>query len=349
MWFETGHEHDYGSALGMKYLIDDAGYITAAAHGPAVHQAAIAHQLVASSGTLVHIAGGDLAIRLVWDASVAHAPRRFTHAVVQAARLYVEEFAASNRHVGTEVINISVGYGEVGGSPMGPHALGESESYGYLTNYASVAHALAGRGYSFAAANEPSGGQFFVTTAEEKALGLFAATSPGTDGFIGFSTLAGTGYHWNFASVAGTANSGTGSRAFDFEAVAWHEISEVMGRIGLEGKVVNGLHTYTPLDLFLFKSPGELALSGTGSYFSIDNGSTPLGRYNNANVRGGDVADWASTSGARQSGTWGLIPGYQDAYDAFLFSAVDAQVTASDLAEDAALGYGSLATARAIV
>jgi hypothetical protein len=45
----------------------------------------------------------------------------------------------------------------------------------------------------------------------------------------------------------------------------------------MEGEGINGQHTYTPLDLFDFESPGELALSPRGGYFSIDNGATPLG------------------------------------------------------------------------
>jgi hypothetical protein len=344
MLFEWGHEHEYGSSLGMKYLVNDAGYITSTVHaGANTHTT---HATAAPAPTLVSVPGGDLDIRLVWDASVAKAPSGFTTAVIDAAKLYVADFAGSNRGVGTEIININVGYGEIGGSSMAANALGESESYGYLVNYATVTQALSAEGYSFTASNEPTGGQFFVTSAEAKAFGLVSAGASGTDGFIGFSTLAGTGYHWNFAAVVGASNTGTGTGAFDFEAVVWHEISEVMGRIGMEGgQTYNGVRTYTPLDLFDFKSPGVLALSGSGGYFSLDNGATPLGRYNNANVNGGDITDWASASNIGQSATWGLIGGTQDAYDAFEYPAVNGDVSGSDLAEDVALGYGSRAFA----
>jgi hypothetical protein len=341
MLFEWGHEHEHGSSLGMEYLVNDAGYITSAAHAT-IHAATPHHtSAVAPAPTLVSVAGGDLDIKLVWDASVASAPSGFTTAVIRAAQLYVADFAGSNRGVGTEVININVGYGEIAGSAMAANALGESESYGYLVNYATVTHALAGKGYSFNAANEPTGAQFFVTSAEAKAFGLLAANATATDGFIGFSTLAGTGYHWNFASVVGTSNTGTCSGAFDFEAVVWHEISEVMGRLGMEGQNFNGHHTYTPLDLFNFKSPGQLALSGNGGYFSLDNGVTPLGRFNNATVNGGDIADWASP----KSATLGLLAGTQDAYDAFAYAAQNGSVSGTDLAADVALGYGSRAFA----
>jgi hypothetical protein len=344
MLFEWGHEHEHGSSLGTEYLVNDAGYITSILHAPVNHAITHPHATLAPAPSLVYVAGGDLDIRLNWDASVANAPSGFTTAVIRAAQLYVADFAGSNRGVGTEVINISVGYGEIAGSAMAASALGESESYGYLVNYTTVTHALAARGYSFTAANEPTGAQFFVTSAEAKAFRLESAGAPGTDGFVGFSTLAGTGYHWNFASVVGTSNTGTGAGAFDFEAVVWHEISEVMGRIGMEGQIYNGLHTYTPLDLFNFKSPGQLALAGNGGYFSLDNGATPLGRFNNASANGGDITDWASPNSA----TLGLAAGTQDAYNAFSYPALNGAVSGSDLAEDVALGYGSRGFANAL-
>ena len=45
---------------------------------------------------------------------------------------------------------------------------GESQSYGDPTNYLMVTHALANDGYSFTASNEPTNGQFFVTSAESE-------------------------------------------------------------------------------------------------------------------------------------------------------------------------------------
>jgi hypothetical protein len=209
MLFEWGHEHGHGSSLGKEYLVNDAGYITSAANG-GIHPASPIHAAsLAPAPTLVAANAGDLDIRLVWDTSVANAPSGFTTAVIRAAQLYVNDFAASNRGVGVEVINLNVGYGEIAGSAMAAKALGESESYGYLTNYATVTHALALKGYTFAAANEPTKAQFFVTSAEAKAIGLESPAAAAADGFIGFSTLAGTGYGWNFTSVVGTSHTGT--------------------------------------------------------------------------------------------------------------------------------------------
>jgi hypothetical protein len=67
------------------------------------------------------------------------------------------------------------------------------------------------------------------SSAQAKDYGLINPTARATDGFVGL------------------------------EAVAWHEISEVMGRIGMEGQHFNGKATYTPLDLFNFVSKGVLA------------------------------------------------------------------------------------------
>ena len=77
-----------------------------------------------------------------------------------------------------------------------------------------------------------------------------------------------------------------------------------MGRLGLEGTaVINGQPTYTPLDLFNYQSRGVLELSANGGHFSINDGRTNLGNYNNAAVNGGDIADWASNTSPTQSST----------------------------------------------
>jgi hypothetical protein len=280
--------------------------------------------------TLVGPSNG-LQFDLVWDPSIANAPRGFVQAIVDAAKTYSKLF--SNK----EVITIDVGYGEIAGTPMAPYALGESESFGYLTDYPTVTSALTHDGFGFTATNEPTTGQFFITSADAKTLGLVDPTS-GLDGYMGFSDLSGTGYSWNISAKG--PNVGTGPNQFDLQAVAEHEISEVMGRLGLEGTAtVNGQPLYTPLDLFNFQSRGVLSLSPNEGYFSVNNGRTNLGNYNNAAVNGGDIADWASSTSPTQSGTLGLSPGSQDAYDAFTFPGQNAQLSLSDIAEDAALGY----------
>lgn len=315
-----------GGAALQEYFINAAGEVSpvvgaAAGPGPGGSGAAGASSSLPAQ-TLVGSPNG-LQFDLVWDPSVVNAPRGFMQAVVDAARLYSTLF--SNK----EVITIDVGFGEIGGSQLVTGDLGESASYGiFPVDYSTVTSALSGDGFAFSAANEPTGGQFFVTTAEAKAMGLIDSTGGLPDGFIGFGDLSGTGFSWN------TKGTATGPTQFDLVAVAEHEISEVMGRLGLEDST-DGF--YTPLDLYNYQSPGVLALSPNGGYFSINNGRTNLGNFNNAGI--GDTGDWASLNSITQSGTLGLAPGSFDAYDAFAYPGVNGQVSLSDVIEDTALGY----------
>jgi hypothetical protein len=351
MLFEEGH-HEDGWHLGREYLINDTGYITAA-HGPATHRSIKNFGSSTPPATLVTASHSNLAIDLIWDASVASAPSGFEQAVIDAAMLYVDEFTGGTIAGGTEVINIHVGWGEINGHALSPSALGESESSGYLTNYATVTGALGAAGYSFSALNEPTGAQFFLTSAQAKDYGLINATASATDGFVGFATLQKGGYSWNFTASTGRSNTGTGANQYDLEAVAWHEISEVLGRIGMEGQHFYGKATYTPLDLFNFASEGVLARSPSGGYFSLDNGKTSLGVFNAIN--GGDIADWASSTSIGQSVTIGNVVDKQgvqidyDAYDAFAFYGVNGDVSLSDLALDSSIGFDSFSAAEKFV
>ena len=273
----------------------------------------------APAPTLVTTVGSNLEINLIWDSSATN-QTAFMKAMTDAAKYYESLFTTPK----LEVINIKVGWGEINSQALPAGALGASQSNGYLTNYSTVTTALAKNGFTFTASNEPTTAQFFVSSAEAKSFGLISGTSTAIDGYVGFGTLSGTGYSWNFTSSPTTGKgSGTGATQFDFQGVAQHEISEVMGRISMEGHTTfNGKATYTPLDLFNFDSVGHLALSNgynsntqATTYFSTDNGSTALAYFNDG-YKGGDIADWASYSSYTQSQT-GLASGYQDAFDAF--------------------------------
>lgn len=326
--------HGNEPSLGQEYLLSDSGALSpvslATSHQSSFSLHGSTTTSTAPAPTLVTGSGSNLQIDLVWDKSVSSAPAGFQSAIIAAAQTYVHDFTASSK----EVIYISVGWGEVGGTSMSANALGESQSYGYLTNYATVTKALSADGYSFSASNEPTSGQFFVTSADAKAIGLISGTSGSTasvDGFVGFSTLKGTGYSWNF-NATGT----TGSQ-YNLQAVADHEISEVMGRIAMEGTVTyNGAKTYTPLDLFNYASQGTLELNGNGGYFSANGGVTHEGNFNNATLYGGDIGDWASYSSPSQSGT---VASGADAFNAYGAPGYNATVSADDLLELAALGY----------
>jgi hypothetical protein len=330
--FAGSNAHLYGhagSSLGQEFLINDSGDVSpvhgATTQSAATSRATPSNNSSAPAPTLVGAAGG-LQFDLIWDSSVAKAPAAFESAIIAAAKYYTTLFSND------EVINIDVGYGEIGGSPLGSGALGESESYGYLTNYATVAHALDKDNYApSSASNEPTNAQFFVTSAEAKTLGLISGSSTAVDGFIGLSNA----YPMNHSTSGGAI----ASNQFDALAIAEHEISEVMGRIGMEGETVEGKRTYTPLDLFNYQSPHVLELSPNGGYFSVNNGGAKLGVYNDAAANGGDIADWASNASITQSATQGLPSGDYDAYDAFTSPGYIGDVSQSDIIEDAALGY----------
>jgi hypothetical protein len=293
------------------------------------------------SPTLVSSSASNLSIDLVWDSSVASAPTGFTSAVAAAVQGLVNDISAPAK----TTLYIGVGWGEVSGQSMAANALGESTSTGYLTSYASLANALTAHGDTLTASNEPTSSQFYVASAEAKTLGLASPTGGSVtslDGHVGFSTLTGTGYSWQFGAT------GTASNQYNLQAVVQHEITEVMGRTSMEGtSTYNGVKTYTPLDLFDFSGNHALALSNTGGYFSNNGGATQMGVFNNNAAYGGDIADWASYSSASQSGT--VASGQQDPFDAFTRPGYDLHLSHDDLLEMAVLGDTLTAAGQAVV
>jgi hypothetical protein len=307
------------------YLLADEGQITfvSEAHGghgpPGGGGGSGGGGTGSPTSTLVGSAGG-LQIDLLWDTSVQTASNwsDIEHSVVAAAQIFAAEFT---NHA---LLNIHVGLGEVAGSPLANGALGESETQGYAVSYGMLTNALGAADANLVSSGLMAAGAvtavsalaaktFFVASAEAKALGLVNPTSTAVDGYIGFT--AGSLISWT-----GTV----GATQYDGVGVAAHEISEVMGRIGIEG---SGSPYYTPLDLFRYSGVNQPDLSPAAGYFSTDMGATAA-NYFNAGTNGGDAADWATrTSNAT------------DAFDAFGNPGVTTQVSSSDLLAVAVLGY----------
>jgi hypothetical protein len=175
--------------------------------------------------------------------------------------------------------------------------------------------AATGAGGSITGA-DPSTDTWWLTQAQEKALGIIASDGV-TDGTI----TVGTGYTYDFSDT-GSVPAG----AIDLTDVFAHEISEVMGRIGISGASINGGPALTLLDGYSFTGAGVRGLGGgAGNSFSIDDGTTLLMLFNNATANGGDTRDWAG--------------GTNDSFNAFSNFGVLNPVSPLDLEEMDVLGY----------
>jgi hypothetical protein len=110
---------------------------------------------------------------------------------------------------------------------------------------------------------------------------------------------------------------------FDFQGIAAHEISEVMGRTGLSG----GNNTFSLIDNFSYTGAGMKGLGGgAGNFFSIDNGVTLLKEFNDSAANHLDTRDWAG--------------GTNDSFNQFSNSGVVNPVTTVDLQVMDVIGYG---------
>lgn len=173
-----------------------------------------------------------------------------------------------------------------------------------------------GAGGSLSVADPTGGaGTWWVSRAEAKAIGLIASDAS-NDG----TTTFGAGNPFSFSGTPGAG-------VYDFQGVAAHEISEVLGRLGIAGGTIgNSTPSYSLIDAFAFTGAGVRSLgNGAGRNFSIDSGTTLLKLYNNASANGLDVVDWA--------------PGSNDAFNQFSNSGVVNPVSIVDLRLMDAIGY----------
>jgi hypothetical protein len=205
-------------------------------------------------------------INLIPDASVSSAPAGFTSAVQAAANMYDQDFP------GNYTVNITYGWGTFD-NQVDPQLTsanislggieGETEvSYatvkGWLTNEATLSDqqtAIASLPASYTALPGDTN-TFLVSSAQEKALGVFSGNSSAVDGSIGFGTDL-TSY------------------SSEWQGLALCEIGHALGWLT---DYYAGAPTI--LDLFRYSSPGvhEWA-GGQPAYFSIDGGTTNLANF----------------------------------------------------------------------
>jgi hypothetical protein len=235
---------------------------------------------------------------------------------IAAANVFTSNFS-DNIHV-----NITVD------AATGTSVFGQSSTPLISTSYANLRAKLLldakspddllalGAGGSVSAADPTAGaGTWWVSRSEAKAIGLI-----GDDLVNDGTTKFGAGNPFTFS---GAIASGT----YDFKGVAAHEISEVLGRLGLSGGTVGGFaNSYSLIDLFSYTGPGARGLgNGAGNNFSIDNGTSLLKLFNNAQSNGLDSRDWA--------------PGSNDSFNQFSNPNVVNPVSPVDLRLMDVLGY----------
>jgi hypothetical protein len=226
-------------------------------------------------------------------------------------------------------ININVSYGSILDpytntySKLSSGDIGESyENNENIANYAATRNVLLNEnapGASTLPSSSPDPGSLYMGSAEAKALGFLGASST-LDGSVGISANTA----WDF-----TPNTTPTAAQYYLVGTLEHEISEAMGR-------VSDLDTpgeYTVADLYRYSAPGvrDLTTGGKGStaYFSIDNGTTNLGSWNNQ-ISNGDLADWYPQ---------GPAPGGNDAYNDYSNPGVINVVSATDILLMQALGW----------
>ena len=279
-----------------------------------------------SSGSVAGVTnasnGQGLVINVVYDSSVASAPAGFTQTIANVVAFYESQFSTP------VTVTIDVGYGEIDGQSVEPGSLGESQANLTSVSYAQLEAALANNanaiGDAAAAASlsstSPVNGQYWIPTAEAKALGISGSDSS-VDGYAGFTNVPYLDY--NVGNASGTV---PGSQ-YDFFGVVAHEFSEIMGRQMLDGATFGSSAGFTALDLFHYSAPGVRDFSGTTpGYFSPNGGYTNLGNFNTN--PSGDFGDWAASVG-------------NDSYLAYTNPGTLTPVTASDITVMNLLGWDS--------
>jgi hypothetical protein len=173
-----------------------------------------------------------------------------------------------------------------------------------------------GPGGSMTATDPTNGaGTWWLTRAQAKALGTIPDDTS-EDG----TTRFGAGNPFTFS---GPIAPGT----YDLRGIAAHEITEVMGRLGISGGTIGGTpNSFSLIDNFSYTGSRTKGLrGGPGNFFSIDNGTTLLKLWNDPTANNLDSRDWA--------------PGTDDAFNQFSNPGVVNAVSAVDVRLMDMLGY----------
>jgi hypothetical protein len=231
---------------------------------------------------------------------------------IAAAKVFTDAFS-DDIHINITVDAVTKA-GVFGESFPGFVSISYADLFGQVSAYASTQNdAIAiGPGGSMTPTDPTNGaGTWQLTRAQAKALG-YIHDDTNDDG----GTTFGVKNAFTFSGPIAPHTS-------DFQGIAAHEISEVMGRLGLSG----GNNSFSLIDNFSYTGVGVKSLGGgAGNFFSIDNGVTLLKEFNDSDANHLDTRDWAG--------------GTNDAFNQFSSSDVVNPVSAVELKGMDVIGYG---------
>jgi hypothetical protein len=283
--------------------------------------------LVIAAASCFATSANALTIRPIFDSSITALPNAAT--VEAAFTAVANQFDASFSTPVT--VKIGVAWGKVNASALPSGDISASQStltgpfqysniVGAFRNDAAANPLNAGMVAAAAhlPASSPAGSLYYeMPYAQAQALGFLPASIGPDSGYVGFSSAA----KWDF-----TPTNGVSAGYYDFQAMAAHEISEVLGRV--TGLVAAKLTYATMFDVLRYSAPHVASFAyGSAAYFSVDGGVTRLAPFNIAG--GGDRSDFASVAG--------------DAQDAFVSTGLVYGLSATDLTALDVLGWGSWA------